>query len=74
MFWPGQSPDLNTIKNIWADVQHKRIGKLFANSDQLWEAVKHEWDNIDISLCKLSESFSKRLDYLKKAKGQAIPY
>ena len=71
MSWPGQSPDLN----IWDYIQHKLIGRKFANSDQLWEAVKHEWDNIDISQCKeLSEGLTKRLDYLKKAKGQASPY
>uniref|UniRef100_A0A8C4X193 Tc1-like transposase DDE domain-containing protein n=1 Tax=Eptatretus burgeri TaxID=7764 RepID=A0A8C4X193_EPTBU len=74
VFWSGRSRDLNPRVKFWAYIQHKLIGRKFANSDQLWEAVKREWDNIDISRCKkLSESLTKRLDYLKKAKGQATP-
>lgn len=75
MFWPGQSPDLNPIENLWAHIEARLSGKRFSNSDELWEAVKSEWENIDISRCKrLSSSVAKRLIFLRKAKGKAIPY
>jgi transposase len=75
MFWPGQSPDLNPIENLWAYIEGKLAGQRFSNVDDLWKAVKLEWENIDISRCsRLSRSVVKRLVLLKKAKGKAIAY
>ena len=42
MFWPGQSPDLNPIENIWSHIKVKLAGKKFSTADLLWEAVKRE--------------------------------
>ena len=33
MFWPGQSPDLNPIENIWAIISHALAGKTFLNKN-----------------------------------------
>jgi len=75
MFWPGQSPDLNPIENIWAIISRALARKTFSNKEKLWEAVQIEWNNISSSQCaKLVESMIKRIDLLKKSKGNSIPY
>ena len=75
MFWPGQSPDLNPIENIWAIISRALTGRTFSNKEKLWEAVQFEWNSISSSQCsKLVESMVKRIDLLKKARGNAIPY
>ena len=42
MFWPGQSPDLNPIENIWAIISRTLAGRTISNKDKLWEAVQSE--------------------------------
>ena len=37
MFWPGQSPDLNPIENIWSHIKHKLTRKHFSTTHQLFE-------------------------------------
>ena len=75
MFLPGQSPDLNPIENIWSIISRALAGRTFSNNDKLWEAVQFEWNSISSSQCStLAESMSKRIELLKKAKGNAIPY
>lgn len=75
MFWPGQSPDLNPIENIWAYIKAKLAGKNFNTPDQLWKAVEKEWKTINAEHCqRLSYSLPKRLKLLKLAKWKYIPY
>lgn len=33
VFWPGQSPDLNPIENIWSRIKAKLVGKIFRCND-----------------------------------------
>ena len=35
MFWPGQSPDLSPIENIWAIISCALAGRTFLNKDKL---------------------------------------
>ena len=77
MFWPGLSPDLNPIKNIWAIISCEcdSAGKTFTSKEKLWEAVKNETNNISSSQClNLVDSMLKRIDLLKKFNGKLIPY
>lgn len=75
MFWPGHSPDLNPIENIWAHIKANLAGRKFGSADQLWEEVRKQWNSIDVAHCRrLSDSLPKRLACLKKSKGNAIPY
>ena len=71
----GQSPDLNSIENIWSHIKQKLTGKHCSTTHQLFEANNIERNNINCSFCKkLSTSLSTRLKHLKKSKGKAIPY
>uniref|UniRef100_A0A3B3T1T2 Tc1-like transposase DDE domain-containing protein n=1 Tax=Paramormyrops kingsleyae TaxID=1676925 RepID=A0A3B3T1T2_9TELE len=75
MVWPGPSPDLNPIENLWVHIKARLVGRKFRSNNQLWEAVRHEWKSIDAAHCKrLSDSLPKRLSFLRKNEGKAISY
>ena len=44
--WPGQSPDLNHIENLWRYMKVKVQGKKFNNAIELFEQLQYIWDNI----------------------------
>lgn len=75
--WPAQSPDLNPIENIWADVK-KRVAERrgdITNKQKLWEAIEEEWEATPKDLCRrLIESIPERLLAVIKAKGGPTKY
>ena len=46
MIWPRNSPDLNTIENLWSIVKQRVYadGKQYSSNDALWEGVKQAAD------------------------------
>ena len=44
--WPGQSPDLNPIENLWQFLKHKVQGRRFHNCDELFETLQRLWNSI----------------------------
>ena len=57
--------------------QYATIWRNFKNTDLLYEAVRDEWNNLDVAYYKyLSDNLSKHFSFLKektKQKGKSYP-
>lgn len=75
MQWPPQSPDMNPIENLWADLKNKVAEKLPKNITELKEIITSEWALITKETCEnLANSFKNRALKLYRAKGGHIGY
>ena len=72
---PSQSPDLNSIENLWRILKinvHKRNPK---NIEDLKTFCVEEWNKITPETCKkLTSTYAKRLLAVKQNKGFATKY
>jgi len=60
--WPAQSPDLNIIENMWAQIKMNTLKQYATSKDDLWTIVKHEWYAIPNDYVRsLNESLPRRL-------------
>jgi transposase len=73
--WPAQSPDINIIENLWAELK-ARVSKQHVNTlDELFELCMREWDNISYEKIKhLYLSIPTRLRAITKNKGSNSKY
>lgn len=75
--WPAQSPDLNPIEHLWADLK-KRIARKrgdITSKQDLWEAIEEEWEATPKSLLRsLIDSMPQRIEAVIKAKGGPTKY
>ena len=73
--WPLQSPDLNPIENLWAELKKRVRARRPTNLTQLHQLCQEEWDKIHPNYCrKLVEGYPKRLTQVKQFKGNATKY
>lgn len=75
--WPGNSPDMNIMENLWAQVA-TRVNKhhtLPRNENELFTRVQQAWQEVSLqSVQKLFSSIPKRIKELIKAKGGPTNY
>lgn len=74
--WPGNSPDLNPIENLWADVNRRVNSALLPrNCEELWDAVLTAWQETDVALLhKLYKSLPSRVQNVIKMRGGPTRY
>ena len=73
--WPSQSPDLNPIEHLWAILEKQLGERRFKTKDQLKEALRMAWSNIEVQqLRSLVESMPRRLAAIIKARGGPTKY
>lgn len=73
--WPAQSPDLNPIEHVWAELEKRVRTRNYRNGDELFAALEREWNNFDMQTCiKLVDSMKNRCAAVKASKGFLTKY
>ena len=73
--WPGNSPDLSPIENLWGILKARIRDQGIATIPKLEVALRDAWGKISKELCeKLIDSFPKRLEEVIKRKGGHCKY
>ena len=75
--WPASSPDMNIIEHAWEILDRKLRSRhrLPSNLNQLWEALKEEWEKLDMNAVRaLYESMPRRIAALEEAGGSYTRY
>lgn len=70
--WPSQSPDLNPMENVWADLKRRVELRNPKNEQELRGAIEKEWQNVNTE--NLVESMKRRLKECIDANGGHTSY
>ena len=75
MLWPGNSPDLNPIEHVWAEMKRLLRDRDTSSLPKLEAEIRDIWENLDRSYLKaLFDSVPDRLSEVIKNKGKATKY
>jgi len=73
--WPAQSPDLNVIENMWAELKKRVAAHKISNIAALRKICFEEWLKIPNDyVINLYRSIPQRLLSVRKSKGLNTPY
>ena len=75
--WPGNSPDLDPIENLWALIKRRAMAADFSTIPKLITTVIQSWfhDEELGNMCqKLVDSMPKQVSEVIKTKGGHIRY
>uniref|UniRef100_A0A4W5Q7D4 Transposase Tc1-like domain-containing protein n=1 Tax=Hucho hucho TaxID=62062 RepID=A0A4W5Q7D4_9TELE len=73
--WPGNSPDLNPIENLWSILKRQVDKQNPTNSDNLQALIMQEWAAISQDVAqKLIDSMPGRIAEVLEKKGQHCKY
>jgi len=73
--WPAQSPDMNIIENMWAELKKKIAKHTPISKNELWDVVQREWYAIpDDYVRTLYQSLPRRLHHVLMNKGLHSKY
>ena len=73
--WPGNSPDLNPIENLWSILKRQVRERDTSTIPKLEAAIYDAWRNIDKNILRnLASSLPKRLRMVIARKGYPIKY
>ncbi|KAL2099419.1 hypothetical protein ACEWY4_005899 [Coilia grayii] len=73
--WPSQSPDLNPIEHLWAELKRHVHARRPTNIAKLYQFCQEEWAKIPAKYCqKLVEGYPKRLTQVIQFKGNCTKY
>ena len=73
--WPGNSPDLNPIENLWAIMKYNLRGRDISSVPRLEAEIRDVWNKLPKSLLQnLAMSLPDRLREVKARKGHSTRY
>ncbi|XP_035701370.1 ABC transporter G family member 23-like isoform X3 [Folsomia candida] len=74
--WPGNSPDLNPLENLWSIVKDSAYKPPYpATTAELFRRFQHEWESIPVTVLEnLAQSFNSRIEQMLEAGGGHSKY
>jgi len=73
--WPAQSPDLNIIENLWADLKQQLSSHQVKSLDALWDICKDIWFSIPtVKIRHLYNSIPARIKDILNNNGYSSKY
>jgi len=76
MEWPGWSPDLNPIKNLWSMMKPKVKARNSTSAQELNDSILEVWQELDQEdlMENLIRTMPDRIRKVIEAKGDRIHY
>ncbi|GFX46094.1 uncharacterized protein TNCV_2094121 [Trichonephila clavipes] len=75
--WPGNSPDMNPIENVWESMEREVAKDVITNETLLLERIIHVWNHhpqMQETVQSCIDSMPRRIEVLIAAKGGSTKY